>query len=52
MTDYRGMSYEAAHKEAQRLMREALKAGRWHHLPEKLKALREIMMQHVERKSA
>lgn len=45
------MSYEAASKEGDRLIREAVKTGRWHHLPELLKHLREIMMQHIERTS-
>lgn len=50
--DYRGLSYDDCQAEAERLMQEALKAKRFHHLPERLKQLREIMMAHLERRCA
>jgi hypothetical protein len=45
MTDdrYVGMTYEAASREAVRLIAEAHKTGKWFGLPEKLTQLREIM---------
>lgn len=43
MLNYRGMSYEAASREATRLMKEAIETGRWFHLPECLMQLRAIM---------
>lgn len=40
---YRGMSYEQASREGERLLQEALKTGRWFDLPELLMQLRAIM---------
>jgi hypothetical protein len=45
--DYRGMSYEAASREAARLIGEAQKTGRWYTLPEQLKQLRDIMQAQI-----
>jgi hypothetical protein len=49
--DYRGMSYEAASAEGMRLMKEAVRTGKWFGLPEKLAALRAIMWQRIAEKS-
>lgn len=44
------MSYEAASKEGVRLLKEAVRTGKWFGLPEKLAALRAIMWQRMAEK--
>jgi hypothetical protein len=41
--EYAGFSYQQASAEADKLLRDALKNGRWFDLPERLSDLRAIM---------
>jgi hypothetical protein len=41
--EYRGFSYQQASREAEKLLSEAIKTGRWFDLPERLIELRAIM---------
>jgi hypothetical protein len=48
--DYRGMSYDKASEEGLRLLKEAVRTGKWFGLPEKLAALRAVMWQRIAEK--
>lgn len=54
MTDirYAGMGYEAASREADRLIKAAAKTGSWWDLPEKLATLRDCMKRSLPAKAA
>lgn len=41
--EYAGLSYQEASLEGERLLREAIRTGRWFELPERLSDLRAIM---------
>lgn len=45
--EYKGLGYDDASREAQRLIREAALSGRWLSLPDRLKHLREILKESV-----
>ncbi len=44
------MSYDEASKEGTRLLKEAVRTGKWFGLPEKLAALRAVMWQRLAEK--
>lgn len=48
---YRGMSYEQASREGLRLIQGAAQSASWLTLPEKLIALRSIMLREAQKKS-